>query len=146
MAEKPEKEQSERRVYVLPSELVERIREYQESQSIPSEVEAVRRLLDAALQMRDSVFSVLTKLGARSTSEKDLRILSRDVLATHPLVKEIRISDAGLTFTMANGDKGRITSQLKLFWDASGGFGDTDWKSWPPEEKTSSHLDDDIPF
>lgn len=160
VAEKAEKEAAERRVYVLPAELVQRIRDYQEAQAIPSEVEAVRRLLDAALQMRDDVFSIITKLRTRSQTEKDLRILSRDVLATHPLVREIRINDAGLTFKMQNGDAGRIGPQLDTYHDASGGFGDTQWKLWPEPEPegpfgrgarssdgtSKSTLDDDIPF
>ena len=48
------KDGTERRVYMLPANLLERLRAYQVSQGIGSEAEAARRLLDTALQMRDT--------------------------------------------------------------------------------------------
>jgi len=43
---------AERRVYELPGELVQRIREYGYQEGCRSEVEAARALLDAALKAR----------------------------------------------------------------------------------------------
>lgn len=166
MAEKREKsdrgEPSERRVYVLPSELVQRVREYQEGNGIPSEVEAVRRLLDNALQMRDSVKSLLTKLRQKSANERDIRVLSRDVLAAHPLVRSISIDDVeGLIFRLNNGESGRIDSGLNTYVDESSSGHEFYWQLWPEPvkegsfgrsssagagAKKASHLDDDIPF
>src|ERR1700681_1721560 len=74
-----DKEEMERRVYVLPVEQLERLRAYQSRNGISSEVEAVRRLLDAALQMRDTVPDILRKLKSRFANEKDLRVLARDI-------------------------------------------------------------------
>ncbi len=41
-----------RKVYVLPNEMVERVRQYTKDKGIPSETEAVRRLLAKALDAR----------------------------------------------------------------------------------------------
>jgi hypothetical protein len=76
-----DKEATERRVYVLPREQLERIRAYQSNSAIGSEVDAVRPLLDSALQMRDTPQDILRKLKSRFADEKDLRVLARDILA-----------------------------------------------------------------
>ena len=150
-----EKEATERRVYVLPSELVERIRSFQEATGIPSEVEAVRRLLDAALQRRDTIESIMEKIRERLKSEKDLRIISRDILVTHPLVKSIRLTEDGLYFDLETGQGGQITNNLKTFvsYDLS------NYENFPPSpsrdfsrptpfgsRSKAADFDDDIPF
>ncbi len=81
-----DKEGMERKVWLLPAELSDRIRVYQTDLGIPSEVEAARRLLDSALQMRDTVDDIAQRLKARHAEEKDLRGLARDVLTSHVLV------------------------------------------------------------
>jgi len=104
-----EKEATERRVYVLPQELVERVRKYQRDTLISSEVEAVRRLLDTALQLRDDTQSILDKFHNRFSSEKDLRVLSRDILGVHPLVDSIQHTNYSVIFSLKNGDKASFT-------------------------------------
>lgn len=49
---RPPANPAERRVYVLPAEMVDRIREYGFKEGCRSEVDAVRLLLDAALSQR----------------------------------------------------------------------------------------------
>ncbi len=110
-----DKEGMERKVYLLPAELVERMRTYQTSQGIASEVEAARRLLDSALQMRDTVDGILAKLKANFASERDLRALNKEVLAAHPLITKIVLDDTSVTFTMRTGDIGRINSAGQIF-------------------------------
>lgn len=109
------KDGMERRVYVLPTELLERLRAYQAANGIASEVEAARRLLDSALQMRDSIQDVLNKLAARYREEQDLRVLARDVLVTHPLVQDISITDEEMTFKLRNAWQGMIKNDGGLF-------------------------------
>jgi hypothetical protein len=48
-------EQTTRRVYILPTELVQRIHEFGYANGHPSEVAAVRALLDSALTARAAV-------------------------------------------------------------------------------------------
>ncbi|CAI3941602.1 unnamed protein product [Commensalibacter communis] len=49
----PNKVPCERRIHVLPKELLEKIRKYQMDYNISSEVETVRRLLNEALDRRE---------------------------------------------------------------------------------------------
>jgi len=108
-----EKEKTERRVYVLPLEQLERIRAYQTAHGIGSEVEAVRRLLDAALQMRDDIYDVLKTLKSRYSADKDLRILVRDILATHTLVQSVRYEEGAVCFYLTNGMGEELANMAK---------------------------------
>lgn len=141
----------ERKIYVLPVEQVERIKEYQHEYGIASEVEAVRRLLDLALEMRDTVESLLKKLKSRWQSEKDLRILAREILAAHSRVKSIHFSEDGLDFTLSSDERGRIDQRGDIYT----GVGFDSWdqlnspkpprSGWNSPSKTPE-PDDDIPF
>jgi hypothetical protein len=159
-----EKESGERRVYVLPAEQLERIRAYQTANGISAEVEAVRRLLDLALQMRDSVQDLLKKLKSRFADEKDIRVLARDILAAHALIRSVQFEDDAVTFAFANGDRGRLErSGRTLFHD--GDREEDDWNEYPPPPRRppaaarvpvggapswdaprGGDLDDEIPF
>lgn len=156
------KEGTERRVYNLPADLLERLRAYQTSQGIASEAEAARRLLDSALQMRDTVDALLVKLKARFADERDLRVLNRDVLAAHPLIIKIELDDTSVTFTMRTGDAGRINTSGQIYKGESSSdyFHEVDDapKRRPPavsprptgkpswEADKGGDLDDEIPF
>jgi hypothetical protein len=109
-----DKDLTERRVHVLPKELLERLRAHQQRKGISSEVEAVRRLLDRALQMEDTVGDILNKLKAKFVGEKDLRVLARDVLATHVLVRRMYYEDNVISFDLADGSGGQINGEGKI--------------------------------
>ena len=160
-----DKEETERRVYVLPTELVARIRAYQTSENISSEVEAARRLLDAALQRRDTLMDVLNKLKAKFAEEKNFRILASQILTGHALVKSVHFGEGELSFHFSDDERGMIDKQGKIYtggnsyndWDevrppqprSAGGFGGGKQKAsasgggW---DAPKSDLDDDIPF
>jgi hypothetical protein len=150
LAGKEKKEGTERRVYVLPIEQIERIRAYQTSNGIASEVEAVRRLIDSALQMRDSVGDILNKLQSKFIEEKDLRVLARDILAGHALVKSVHFEDDAVAFGCAGGERGKIDNKGRMYvgdmstnWD--------DWETYRPSTENArrppvADLDDEIPF
>lgn len=155
-----DKEGMERKVYLLPAELVERIKAYQIDQGITSEVEAARRLLDTALQFRDTIESLLTKLRLRWEEEKDLRVLARDVLTNHISVIEITFGENKLSFMMRDGYRGAIyvNGQLERGEGSQNDYmhewippslrpkprkGSPNWEA-PP--KGGNNLDDDIPF
>lgn len=127
-----EKEATERRVYVLPVELVERVRRYQRNNLISSEVEAVRRLLDTALHLKDDAQSILDKFHDRFNNDKDLRVLSRDILAIHPLVEQIHHRNNCVEFTLKDGQRARFLSNGDgQIWDIA---------------KSGWVADDHIPF
>lgn len=153
-----EKEATERRVYVLPKELLDRIRGYQSRNGIGAEVEAVRRLLDTALQMRDTVHDILNKLKSKFAEEKDLRVLAREVLAGHILVREVRFEDRAVMFTLGGDMIGRIEDDGRIFtgydWErwsevgaaqpAKGGGRPSGGPTW--DAPKGGDLDDEIPF
>jgi hypothetical protein len=126
-----DKEPTERRVYVLPSEQLERIRAYQNSSGIGSEVEAVRRLLDSALQMRDTPQDILRKLKSRYADEKDLRVLARDILAAHALVESVHFADDGVWFCLKGDVRGKISADGTTY--IGHGFEqENGWDVFPP--------------
>lgn len=86
----------QRRVYVLPADLVERIRAYQTARGIASETEAGRRLRDHYARYRD------------------LRRSAQEVLVEHPLVAAIDISDAELRFQTRGGGSGSINAKGEI--------------------------------
>jgi|GEM_PF-2488679 len=146
-----DKEKTQRRVYVLPSELVDRITAYQNEMGLTSEVEAARRLLDNALQARDTVTTLLDKVISRYTSEKDLRLIASDILMPHSLVKAVSFDEDGdLQFVMKNGHAGSFTTSGKArvcYHDF-----DDSWSEYPhrpaaaPAGGRFNDMDDDIPF
>ncbi len=161
-----DKEPTERRVYVLPTEQLERIRAYQNGNGISSEVEAVRRLLNSALQMRDTPQDILKKLKSRYADEKDIRVLAKDILAGHALVTSIRFSDDGVSFYLTGDECGKI-GRDGVTYLGNGGYGeDQRWEVYPhppPQQKQTAKrpaggspswdagkgggdLDDEIPF
>ena len=151
------KEATERRVYNLPTDLLERLRAYQASQGIVSEIEAVRRLLHNGLQMRETVQDILATLEAKYADEKDLRVLAGEVLSKHILVEKIAFEKGAIVFHMENGTRGRMESGGNLYF-AEANDRDDDWSSYPrvvyqPRAKSSpswdagkGDLDDEIPF
>jgi hypothetical protein len=147
-------------VYVLPTEQLERVRAYMAASGITAEVEAVRRLLDVALQLRDTVTDLLRKLKSRFTQERDLRVLARDILTLHPLVVNVHFEDRAVWFAFTDDNYGRIDSSGTTY--ISGSARDDDWEVYPrpsPQAVSSrgggapsweapkgGDLDDEIPF
>ena len=157
-----DKDLTERRVYNLPIELLERLRAYQSEIGVASETEAARRLLETALQMRDTAPKLLTQLTARFKEVRDFRTIAKDILANHTLVKSIQFADTQLSFNLQDGQQGMINKDGVTFVSDES---IEDWTQWPrPKQKppasappTSSSgpqwdaprggdLDDEIPF
>jgi len=139
-----DKDRAQRRVYVLPNDLVDRVVAYQSAMGLPSEVEAVRRLLDSALQHRDTLPQILDRLRERFKTEKDLRILAAEVLMPHALITSVRFDSEGrLRFTMRGHGEGAMDERGNTFT--------TDFEGrrlYPyPENPNSGPIpDDEIPF
>ncbi|GCD73996.1 hypothetical protein NBRC3299_0288 [Acetobacter pasteurianus NBRC 3299] len=149
-----DKDGMERRVYLLPEELVDRIKAYQSANGIPYEVEAVRRLLNDALQSRDTIDNIMRLISDYFKKDSDLRSIASSVLSSHILVTQINISDQSLKFGLRNGDAGEVTRKGNL---RVGTINDEGWihinRDWhdvePPKSKKTTHppeLDDEIPF
>ena len=124
------KEPTQRRVYVLPSELVDRIVEFQTEKGLPSEVEAVRRLLDEALKHRDTESTVIRRFLSRLDNIRITSEVARDVLVGHPLITEVSFGRDNVTFSMKGYGKFRIYEDKTVKEDWNG-----NWRDW-----------DEIPF
>jgi hypothetical protein len=132
-----DKERTQRRVYVLPTELVDRIVAFQNEMGLSSEVEAARRLLDEALKHRDDAFAIIRRFQERLKDTKLMSDIARDVLLGHPLVKQIGIENDRINFSLASGDEILISKDGSARWNDKHG--------------QSTHLDKDgkdesIPF
>ena len=144
MAHATDKPATERRIHVLPVELLERVRAYQAANAIPSEVEAVRRLLSEALQARDSINDIMNQIKNYWYSSRDLRSISRDILSSHILVSKIEINDDDLCFSLKGGNAGKITKSGKMYTgreDEQGYL--THWTRWPSTQDNAFGLFDD---
>jgi hypothetical protein len=147
-----EKEKAQRRVYVLPNELVDRIVAYQQEFGIQSEVEAVRKLLDEALKSRDNWRTIARRFKERLSETKVLTDIAKDVLMGHPLVTAIRLHGDSIEFTLKGGEQ--ITIHDIGLVEAVDSQGDR--MDFEPKKKTASTSsgggfsrkldDDDIPF
>lgn len=156
-----DKDGMERKVYLLPEDLVERIKAYQSDVGLPSEVEAARKLLSEALQARDSLDDVMRQAALYFMKDKDLRSLARDVLTRHILVTRVDIDDHEVRFVLRNLDVGKIDRKGNMEIGTSDNEGwirfNGKWtmpesklpltKTSMRDDKTSGlDLDDEIPF
>jgi len=114
-----------RRVYVLPSELVDRITAYQNAKGYGSEVEAVRRLLDDALRLRDTPEDIVVRFMENMRKIKDPSEVAKLVLVGHPAVSEIGFGDDEVQFWLRGfpGKSIKITAEDKVYLDYGLGSG-----------------------
>lgn len=99
-----DKESTQRRVYVLPTELVERITSFQADMKLQSEVEAARRLLDEALKHRDNAEAITRRFIERLKETRMMTDIAKDVLIGHPLINNLKINTSSISFGMTTGD------------------------------------------
>lgn len=147
MATNKDKPGTVRRVYVLDTELADRIVEFQNDMGLPSEAEAARRLLDEALKSRDTYKTLLSRLQAKL---KEVRFLSdaATILLGHPQVTGMWFEKDTLKFHMTNG------YACKLWANGNYEVEDEDQRvfdRFPKKEPASfgraaPALEDDIPF
>ena len=141
----PEKEKSQRRVYVLPNDLVDRITDFQTEMGIQSEVEAVRRLLDEALMRRDDWRSITRRFKDRLQETRVLSDIAKDVLVGHPLVQSVGFEPNLVRFNLTTGETVEITSRGSV--SAKQDYGpELEFEPKPKGGNFSRDLDDDIPF
>lgn len=94
------KTETQRRVYLLPNDLVDRIVRYQTERGLKSEVEAVRRLIDEALKMRDDTEDIIERFLRSLHEHRELSEAAKEVLVGHPLVAEMQFHKHMLKFTI----------------------------------------------
>lgn len=153
----PAKELTLRRVYALPSEMVDRITDFQKEKGFTSEVEAVRRLLEEALQNRDILEDVIHRFLAKLRSLRLASEVAKEVLVGHPLIAGLRFEKRAVTFETRDmwkvtiSDNGHIDieddDQNTKYWHANKDdrFGNGWISSMRPKVEAPA-FDDDIPF
>lgn len=113
-----DKATTQRRVYVLPNELVDRIVEFQKDKGYPSEVEAVRKLLDEALLHRDNDTTIIERFKTRLKQLRMPSEVAKDVLVGHPLVEEIGFERDAISFSVRGYNRYRIDTDGDVFvWE-----------------------------
>lgn len=126
-----------RKIYVLPRELADRITAFQKEKKLPSEVEAVRRLLDEALLHRDNPYTLLTRFKERLKSDAMPSSVAKDLLVGHPLITGLGFpSFEEVTFVMKGHGEFSINSEGATFRFVKARNA---WESYDV-------FDDDIPF
>lgn len=125
------KEEGQRRVYVLPAELVERVVNYQRQRGLSSEVDAVRRLLDEALKIKETDEDILLRLEKKIINTNDLYSAAKEVLAGHPIVSQINFDDDYIEFKLKGFGIYRVDglSNIEILNDKS-----QKWEKWRATE------------
>ena len=142
-----ERERTQRRVYVLPSELVERITEFQTEMGLPSEVEAARRLLDEALKQRDDALAIARRFRSKLAETRIFADIARDVLVGHPRVSSITFQPNSIQFSTNDGEEVTIKADGSGSVQATNRYGgNTTLNSFAEEKRIGKELDDEIPF
>lgn len=137
-----DKDKGQRRVYVLPTELVDRIVDYQQKMGISSEVEAARRLLDEALMRRDNWRSITKRFIEKLKETRVLSDIAKDVLIGHPLVTSVHFEAELVRFNLVTGETVEVTTAGKVH--ATENYGET--LEYEPSGFSKQIDDDDIPF
>lgn len=147
-----------KRVSALPQKLVDRILEYQKEKSLPSEVEAARRLLDETFKNRDDMEKIINPFLGKLSVVKIASEVAKDVLVRHPLVNNIAFPSDGIGFALKNTVPAPHNVHISnngtvLFFNDESNFS----YSWIPNSKVKysqgtinrsyANLDDsDVPF
>ena len=105
----------QRRVYLLPDDLLDRINQFQRDLNLRSEVDAVRLLLREALEARDTVETILDRLVTRYKIVRDLRSLAGEILTPHPLVTSTRFEKSEVYFTLGSDETGRFNRRGEAY-------------------------------
>lgn len=107
-----DKDGMERKVYLLPKELVDRIKAYQKEIGLPSEVEAARRLLSDALQSRDGIVQILLQVRESFKKLRNIRSVAKEVLIEHVNIKNIEFHDNHIFFETKNNVRAVIVENV----------------------------------
>lgn len=105
---------------LLPGNLLQRVKRHAHSMGLPSDAEAVRRLLRMALDRIESAQDILEELSDYFQSERNIRVLARDVLAAHSSVKEIKYLNRVIWFQLESNESGAIADDGNMFYSEEG--------------------------
>jgi len=127
---------AQRKIYVLPKELADRIVHFQRGHRYPSEVEAVRYLLNKALLFSQTPDELMTDvyfcLKKAEDDAKAIENIVKDLLIGHPLVSILSIQKNGYFITLENEEEYKISRNKPLpMQNKKNGK----WSDWTPSIK-----------
>lgn len=145
---------------LLPPEMVWRVSRYSIVSGLPSDEEAAKRLIKFALEEKESTQDILEKLYESFETEKDLRLLTKDIIASHNATTNIKYGKDYVWFETKSGESGAIDSRGKLYFSEHGNEWDENMNYYTPQSlqdirdsiknarrfTSGSELDDEIPF
>lgn len=142
--------------YVLPNELISKIERFKISIGIPSNDEAVRRIIDNFLKQRDDIVDVIENILTKYKLTKSIREAASIVVANHPLVATVSLGYDGVGFTFNDQEYGiltvHITSWGRVSIKKKGGsnfmFHKVGAPAWVPDENLTEDSGgwDYVPF
>lgn len=141
---------------LLPPSILWRVSRFKNNRGLKSNEEAVKRLVGIALDDTESAKDILDKLAESYKTEKDIRVLARDGIATHSAVDQIMYGPRNeyVWFSTKQGESGAITNQGKLQYSDSGAPWDQGMDYYKPPQpkaapwdvKPTQDMDNEIPF
>ncbi|MGO2957572.1 MAG: toxin-antitoxin system HicB family antitoxin [Acetobacter sp.] len=149
---------------LLPPGMVWRLERYSIISGLPSAEEAAKRLIKSALEEKESTNDILEKLSESFGKERDLRLLARDVIASHSATTNIKYGRDYVWFETKSGESGAIDSNGKLYFSERGNEWDENMNYYAPQslqdirsaainsrpgyrdDGTPPDLDPEIPF
>lgn len=136
---------------LLPPAMVWRVARFRRSQNLPSNEEAAKRLIKFALEERESTKDILEKLHESFKNERDLRLLARDVIASHGAITNIKYAKDYIWFETTSNESGAIDKKGTLYFSEDGRDWDYGMNYYTPyidefSPLPSTESDDEFPF
>lgn len=118
---------------LLPPGMVWRVERYSIAAGLPSSEEAAKRLIKFALEEKETTNDILEKLYESFREEKDLRLLARDVIASHSATTNIKYGRDYVWFETKSGESGAIDSKGRLYFSEHGNEWDENMNYYTPQ-------------
>lgn len=115
-----DKSGAQRKVFMLESELVDRVLAYQQKNKLQSEVEAVRQLLNDALRLQDDWRSICDQVVDRMKRPETLINAAKEIVVGHPRVSNVTFELDRITFKMNSGEYVEISANGQVLCESAG--------------------------
>ncbi|MBS1077889.1 Arc family DNA-binding protein [Gluconobacter kondonii] len=119
---------------IFPPQLIWRISRFKDNAGLPSNEESAKRLIKSALDERESTKDILDKINKLFETERDLRVISREVIAPHASVDNIRYGKDWVWFLTRNGESGGVDKKGKLYFSEDGNDWDCNMNYYHPDD------------
>ena len=109
-------ENSEGRLTFIPIDVQMRLDKYQHDNNLKNKKETIFKLLNEALQSKDTIKDIMNHLYISYEKQKNLKVLAEEILLHHVLIKELTLSSDEIRFVCKNNlGHGTIKKTGELF-------------------------------